>query len=272
MSGRLRYAGVLLLVTGLLGGCAALIPRPPINHPEPSIAALPTAGNLRRDDRFVPIDQLSLANDRQSLQLQFVGGKEFAIDDPCSIEYAARTVIADGALNVGVWKARTVPTASEVILCTLEGHSRSLDLVLEQPFDGNVWQDLAGYRRYLSAPPELAELEVPAGWTLLRQRDHGGIPSGLWQRVYAQEGSTATEDLLILYQSLGAQTRIGGGDEVTRPTVNGQPASLMRNPADGELLLQWMLEGDGLALVAYEKHFSTGELIDLAETAVPGLP
>jgi hypothetical protein len=79
MSLLLREVNILLLATEVLGGCAALtlVPRPPIDFPQPSIAALPTAGNLRPDDRFVPIDRMSLADDRQSIHVDFVGGKEF---------------------------------------------------------------------------------------------------------------------------------------------------------------------------------------------------
>ena len=38
---------------------------------------------------------------------------------------------------------------------------------------------------------------------------------------------------------------------------------------DGELVLVWTLGTDGLALVANETDFSVGELISLAESAIP---
>ena len=57
-----------------------------------------------------------------------------------------------------------------------------------------------------------------------------------------------------------------GGDEVRGVQVNGTPATLYRNAPDGELVLVWMLGGDGLGLVVNEADFSQDDAIRLAET------
>ena len=266
---------VALLITACAGQPV------PSHSPTPIAAGAPVNG-VAPDVRFTPIDSLTLNPDREVAHITFVGAKEFVADDPCSVEYAATTRVEGTDLHVGVFKSRSgLSLLPDNVLCTLEGHFRFLDVLLEAPFDGSTWHDLAGYKHFLTAPADLVEFDLPDGWSLVGQRDIEGSPTGRWERTYARIESAPPEQTLVIIQSFGGPIGVSGGEVVTHPSVNGRQATLYRHaPIDGqfvdlptgELVLTWALGKHGLAMVAYESEFSAEQLISLAETGRPPTP
>jgi hypothetical protein len=219
--------------------------------------------------RFVSIDTLTINASRDVAHVTFVGGKDFSPTDPCSIEYGATARIDGADLRVGVFETRNrMSMLPPNFACTLEGHFRFLDIALPQRFEGSTWHDLAGYTHFMTAPPGLVELDLPDGWRLVEERDVEQSPAGRWARTYSRSDSTRGPDTLVLFQSFGGQpVGVSGGEEITRPTVNGESAWLYRQVENGELVLVWQIGESGLALVAFESTVSEQELIRIAETA-----
>ncbi len=93
-------------------------------------------------------------------------------------------------------------------------------------------------------------------------------------RVYAPAGSRVTgsnggRGQLDLYQAFGAATQIGGGPERSTVQIGGSPGVLLREPASGELLLQWMVGPDGVALVGNEADMTVDQLLAIATAMKP---
>lgn len=173
-----KRSPLLFVVTTaiLLSGCAPLATPPdgslksPLATPVgPSAEEHPTESPpfdlSAHDRRFVPIDSLTLSEDRRHISLTFVGAREFSSDNPCSADYAASTRVVDDTLEVGVFESRrpapdwapsggAIPEGA-VISCVSMGYSRSLEADLAARFDGRAWRDLYGYLHFLSAPEGL---------------------------------------------------------------------------------------------------------------------
>lgn len=226
-----------------------------------------------RDFRYVSISQLTLSKDGRRIKLDFVGGRPYSPNDPCSVDYAATVAVVEEVLEVGVQESRR-PAPSEGTACDAMGHARSLEVRLDEPFTGSVWRDLNGYVHFLAPPDGLVELAgLPDGWELRAQRDVEDSPTGRWERTYSPDPSLADETKsVVLYQSFDGPVNVTGGSEESQVVVNGRPATLYRHAPNGELVLVWRLGNDGLALVAYEQQLSIDELIDLAESASPVPP
>ena len=71
------------------------------------------------------------------------------------------------------------------------------------------------------------------------------------------------------HQAFGEATQIGGGAERQDVRINDSPVVLLREPASGELLLQWMVGRDGVAFVANEADMTLEELLEIAEAIRP---
>lgn len=235
---------------------------------EPSWPPLPG-----RDFRYLSISQLTLSKDGRRIKLDFVGGRPYSPNDPCSVDYTAMAAVVEGVLEVGVEESRR-PAQTEGTACDAMGHARSLQVGLAEPFSGSVWRDLNGYVHFLTPPDGLVELAgLPDGWELRAGRDVEESPTGRWERTYSPDPSLGDAiQSVVLYQSFDGPANVTGGTEERQVVVNGRPATLYRWPPNGELVLVWRLGNDGLALVAYEQQFSIDELIALAESATPATP
>lgn len=245
---------------GLPTATPASVVEPPSWSPEPT-----------QDARFVPIGSLELSQDGRHIKVDFTGAAAYSANDPCSADYSATTAVADGVLEVGIFQSRP-PNPVEPRPCDAIGLGRSLDVALGEPFTGSAWRDLYGpYLHFLSRPEGLVELSgLPVGWALRAERDVEQSPTGRWERTYSPDASLADETkTVVLYQSFDGPVNVTGGTEERQVEVDGQTATLYRWPPNGELVLVWRLGTDGLALVAYEREFSTDELIELAESASP---
>ena len=131
--------------------------------------------------------------------------------------------------------------------------------------------DLAGNTHFIRPPDGLAVLTgLPGDWQLRTQKDVEDSPAGRWLRVYAPTADPPldiSKGHLDLYQAFGRAADVSGGDEHRDVMVNGNPALLYRNAPDGELVLVWLLGGNGMALVANEADFPADALVKLAESA-----
>jgi hypothetical protein len=93
-------------------------------------------------------------------------------------------------------------------------------------------------------------------------------------RVYAPTTSHVTGDnggrgQLDLYQAFGAATQIGGGPERSTVQIGASQGVLLREPETGEMLLQWMVGPDGVALVGNEADMTLDQLLAIARSAKP---
>jgi hypothetical protein len=251
--------GLLITTAALVTGCALL------GNFNPAATAEVPRAEPGRDFRFVPISGLTLGADHRTLTIDFVGGKPFSPDDPCSKEYRATATVQDGVLEVGVSQ---VPRGGEQP-CDAMGYGRSLVLRLDAPFAGTAWRDRYGYLHFLAPPPGLVELTgLPQGWALRNQRDVEESPAGRWERTYSPDPTiTSGTSTVVLYQSFGGPVNVTGGDAGTSVELNGRTGILYRWPPSGELVLVWRLGANDLALVANEREFSVEQLIKLAESA-----
>ena len=142
--------------------------------------------------------------------------------------------------------------------CAAVGHRYTFHLLLPTPFAGSTVHDLAGGTLWVRPPPGLVEPQaLPSGWQLRWSGDEPAAQPPLWVRVYAPAdshvtGSNGGAGQLDLYQAFGAATQIGGGPERRTVQIGGSPGVLLREPASGELLLQWMVGSNGVALVGNE--------------------
>ena len=242
--------------------------------PSPMIESPSWPPQPTRDERFTRIATFTLGDDRMHIALGFTGARAYAVDDPCSAAYAATSDVVDGVLEIGV-TASSPARPTEPWGCDDLGYDRHLDVSLDEPFNGTVWRDLAGYRHFLAPPDGLVELTgLPDGWALRNGRDVEDSPTGRWERTYSPDPSLADRTrTLDLYQSFDGPVNVSGGEGQGVPVVvSGQPATLYRSPSSGELVLVWRLGNDGLALVAYEQAFSVADVIALAESARAASP
>jgi hypothetical protein len=216
------------------------------------------------------IDKVTLADDGRSLRVDFIGGREFDPNDPCSIDYQGTAKIVRDELEIGVYAQKHPIALSGGAACTMEGHGRSLNLTLNEPFTGTVVHDLAGQRLLLAPPSQLAEVRaLPDGWELRREESLLGSLTPRWQRIWSPDRDPWQSDgdsMLTLIQAFGGPVEITGGHRVSSVEIHGQPATLALDTPSGELLLVWSLGEDELALTGNLRDFSRDEFLSLAES------
>lgn len=238
----------LLVVSALLAGCGAF-----------AGPAGPAA----------PIDNVTLGGDGRSVHVDFIGGREFDVNDPCSIAYDGTAKVVGDGLEIGIYPQQH-PMAQGGAVCTMEGHARSIDLSLDEPFNGVLVHDVSGQTLLLAPPPDLAVIgELPDGWKLRREESLHGSLTPRWQRIWSPDPGPWLSDrasMLTLIQAFGGPVETIGGDQISSVQVGGQPARLAQNPPSGELVLVWSLEEDELALVGNLRDFTPDELRRLAES------
>lgn len=257
----------------ILAGCSATGHSPSASAPGVSAAPSPSAEeSAARDERYLPIERVALADGDRSATIAFTGAKPYDPVDPCSADYDARTRIFDGVLEIGVFQSQP-PRPAVPPPCDAIGFERTIVVELDQPFAGVAWRDLFGpYLHFLGPPPGLVELTgLPDGWVVVGERDVEESPTGRWERMYGPPDATLDDPTraVVLYQSFDGPVEVSGGTEVQQVPVDGEPATLYRAPENGQLVLTWGLEADGLAIVAYEPTFTAESLIELAESARP---
>jgi hypothetical protein len=237
----------------------------------PDYPAARPGGELKR------IDDATISDDGLVLAVEFVGGPGYTPSDPCSTDYEP-WVAADGdVLQVAITEL-THPEQATLppnAVCTAAGHRYVFDLRLSAPFLGSTIQDPVGNTLWVRDPLGLVMPKVlPPGWQLRLSEDVPEARPPLWARVYAPAAATIEAPnrgagQLDLYQAFGAATVIGGGPDRQELVVNGDPAVLLRDSGLGELLLQWVIAGDGVALVANQADLTVQQLLEIAEGVEP---
>jgi hypothetical protein len=216
----------------------------------------------------VRIDSASISDDGTAITVQFVGGKDYVPGDPCSHHYFGWANETDGVLEVKVVDDTPQAPLQEGTACDALGYGRTVTIELDRAFGGSRVHDAAGYVHFVRPPEGLADITVPAGWTLATQSDVQESPTGRWQRTWTMGGAAnpaTSKGKIDLYQAFGGPAGVTGGDEVRQVQVNGAPATLYRSAPDGELVLVWMVDSDGMALVVNETEFPVEKAIELAE-------
>jgi hypothetical protein len=237
----------------------------------PDYPPQPPAGQRTR------VDGAAISAAGRTLTLAFTGGRAYTPGDFCSTDYAPWVATAGADLEVAVvlvphaGQATAPPNAG----CSDVGHGYTFHLLLPAPFAGSTVHDLAGGTLWVRPPSGLVEPQVlPPGWQLGWSGDEPAAEPPLWVRVYALPGSHVTgsnggRGQLDLYQAFGAATQIGGGPERSTVQIGGSRGVLLRDPASGELLLQWMVGPDGVALVGNEADMTLDQLRAIAASVKP---
>ena len=133
-----RAVAVLAITAVVSNGCVLLGLVPP--------EAAPRAGGA------TPIGWVTIADDRRSVQVEFTGGPEFGLDNPCSVAYDTTAEIVDGQLEIGVYGLVHPIQPEEGLLCESMGHARWLDIELPGPYLGELVRDVTGPVLELQAP------------------------------------------------------------------------------------------------------------------------
>lgn len=221
--------------------------------------------------RVTSLDSWTFSSDRRSITVGFTGGREFDPDDPCSIAYRGTAAIDGDELAIGIYAKPFPGDVPKDLMCTMEGHSRSLMLDVGAPFHGTRIRDLAGQVFFLEAPPGLVQIiGLPEGWVLQSARSLPESPTGRWARVYAPRGHVGLTGSSVgqveLIQAFGVPANVSGGDLHPDAMVNGETATLYFWAPAGEFVLVWKVGADGVALVGNLADFSREEFIALAES------
>lgn len=246
------------LAAALLAGCSALLGPTPL-EPQP------------REGGPVRIDSVTVAADGLSVRVDFTGGAEFSVDDPCTVAYEAEARIDGDTLDLAVFALRHPTALAPGMACDLIGYHRTIDVGLERRFEGQRVDDQAGQILLLGAPDHLAEITgLPAGWLLRREESLPESPNGRWSRTYSPMADPANDDSWVqLIQSFGSPANVSGGDVQPDVMVRGIRATYYLHEPSGEMVLVWSLGDDGVALVGNLRDFTEDEFIQLAESVEP---
>lgn len=278
---------VVVMLAAVAAACSAG-PRAP--SPQPSPQASPSPPPSPYEQTFGPgypaqppagqrtrVDDATISADGRTLTLAFIGGGAYTPQDFCSTDYEPWVAAAGSDLEVAVVLVphpdqATVPPNGA---CASVGLGYTFHLLLSSPFTGSTVNDLSGGTLWVRPPSGLVEPQaLPSGWQLRQSDDEPAAEPPLWVRVYApagshMTGSNAGRGQLDLYQAFGAATQIGGGPERRAVQIGSSPGVLLREPASGELLLQWMVGRDGVALVGNEADMTVDQLLAIATAMKP---
>lgn len=225
-------------------------------------------------DRPVSFENVVLADDRRSVRVDFIGGKEFDPDDPCSVAYHGTTEIVGDELEIGIYAEQHPKPLPPDTGCDPMGYPRTLALDLDEPFTGSVVRDLAGQIFLLAPPAGLAQVgALPDGWELRREGNVLGSSTPRWERVWSPDPDpdpdpwpAEGDSMLTLFQAFDGPVNATGGDPQPPVEVNGEGATFYLHPPTGEMVVVWGLGDDELALVGNLNDFSQDEFIALAES------
>lgn len=223
----------------------------------------------------VSVDTVTLADDRLSVRVDFIGGQEFDPDNPCSVAYEGTAEIVGDELEIGIFAQQHPKTLPEDWACELMGYPRTLVLDLSEPFKGTRVRDLAGQLILLEPPDDLAQISgLPDGWELRREESLGESTTPRWMRVYSpidDPWPSEGDSMVTLIQAFDGPVNTTGAEIQPPVEVNGAPATLYLHPPTGEMVVVWSLGMGELALAGYLSDFTQEEFIALAESvALPG--
>ena len=134
-----RSLAAIAIAAALGSGCAFFDVAP---EPDPA----------PRVDDATRIDRVAIADDRRSVRVEFIGGREFDPDNQCTKAYEASVNFVDGQLEIGVYALVHPKPPEEGLLCDAMGHVRSLTIELREPYFGATVRDVTGPVLELEAP------------------------------------------------------------------------------------------------------------------------
>jgi len=263
--GRLALA---VMPTLLVGGCVlGLMPAP---APEASAAPENLAnGPEPPPGQAMRIDDITISEDRRTVELTVVGGPEYDPDNSCSSHYFGWAHVVDGVLEAKVVDD-TPPfaNADPNVFCTAEGHERRMTVELEQAYDGGVAHDVSGRDHLLRAPAHTVNVPLAGEWQLVHEADSPEHPLPQWYRTWSLNGNVADSDHWVtVFQTFGGAVPFTDKEYDQRDvTVNGAPGKLFSYAPTGDQMLVWLLDGDGIELDAKVIDFPGDQLIELAES------
>jgi hypothetical protein len=242
--------------------------------PPTAVASLPATSAWSR------FESAAMSEGNRLLTLHFQGGLPYNPSGPCAVAYAGWAKpdgpdLVAAVINVTPVRATPAP-GSPPVACPLFAVERTVTVPLAQPFLGARVRDLAGGASFVRRPDDLEVLHgLPPGWSLRSEGDVAESQTGRWLRTYApvpQPDLSTSRGHLDFYESFGSQVAISCGGIGTEQMVqvNGKEAHLSLCGVDGELILEWPVGANDLALDANAADFSIGALIKLADSAVPG--
>jgi hypothetical protein len=261
MRSRAGLASTTALVA-ILAGCAAF-----------GVGSAPTPTATDQDVASpVLIDEWTFSTDRRSITVMFTGGPEWDADDLCSIDYQGTAAIDGEELDISITGIRPHGSPPGGVACPALSMRRSLTLELTEPFKGNQLHDLAGQIFFLQRPAGLVEITgLPVGWLQRSSTSLKGSPTGSWQRVYSPLNIPGPEDRQVkLIQTFGAPAGVTGGQRQPDVSVNGEPATFYLSAPTGDMILDWELGSDGIALEGDLRDFTPEQFTALAESVVAG--
>jgi hypothetical protein len=134
-----RALAVLAITAAVSSGCALF-------DAEPVAGEAPRAGGATR------LERVTIAEDRRSVHVHFVGGAEFQPDNVCSVAYEPTVDTVDGQLEIGVFPLVHPKSPEEGESCFLVGFPRELTIELPAPYHGAFVRDVTGPVLELEAP------------------------------------------------------------------------------------------------------------------------
>lgn len=124
----------LLAIAVLATGCAEL----GLPQPEPDPAPLLDV------EQPTTFESATLSADGREVRVEFIGGREFDPENPCSIAYRAEAEIVDGELEIGLFAQPHPLPLGPNVACDAAGYPRALVVELPEAFFGDEVRDLAG--------------------------------------------------------------------------------------------------------------------------------
>jgi hypothetical protein len=251
------------------------------------------------DDRWEPyvmgsggLTGTRTSPDGQSLVVTFTGGAPYVSGEACTVAYRAEVSESAGEVTVQLFSVGGGTFGdSETVVCTLRGHSRSVEVGLDAPLgDRTVFEEES--RRLLEVfdGSLLAEPTwMPEDWTLLSEQ--AGFPNpetaAYWQRTWGAEpppptgGScTPSDSPVSLTQGLasGPDRDVSFLQPVSTHDVSGAQATYYEGgpTAPGQVALLWVMAGQSYVLDSGPSCFGEGaasldRLLEFARSlALPG--
>ena len=255
---RVTLAACLVEAAALLLGCNSVVG---------PVAQTPLAEPIEP----VSFDSVAFADDGMSVRVNFIGGREFKADDPCTVAYVGRARAVDDELEIGIFPQKHPVQLPDVVACDGAGHPRALVIELDKPYRGTRIRDLAGYVMLLAPPPGLVTITgLPEGWELRREESLPESPTGRWSRTYSPITNPGNQDSWVqLIQAIGGPVDTTGGDLQPDVMVNGVRATSYLHAPSGEMVLVWQIGKDGVALTGNLRDFSQDQFRRLAESIIP---
>jgi hypothetical protein len=224
-------------------------------------------------------DTARISEDGRLLVLEVIAGAPWDPRNPqCTQLLTGWAGIEDGVLVAAVVDV-TPPLASPdpELACAAMGHLQEVRIPLAVPYRGWLIRELGTHHPHLLRAPDRSQTlaGLAPRWVVVREEDATNperwtVP--VWRTTWTANGGpmtgTGEPGQVDLYLGFGDASGITGSSPGSDVEVGGRPGVLYRDAERGELVLVWMIDGDGLAIVANEADIPEADLFRLAEGVV----